>query len=151
MGKQTSAGAVIGLSAAAPATNNLAGYAALTFTDVGEVTQLGDFGPEFGLVTHEPLASRGVEKYKGNFNPGAMTIQGAADKANAGQALLETAVADDDEYFVKVTFQGGEIVYFPTKVMSLKNTAGASNQMFGFSSNLEIIGRTATTTFIWDI
>ena len=65
---QTTAGATIGISATLPATNDAAGYAALTFSLIGEVTDLGEFGREYATVTHNPIASRRTIKRKGSFN-----------------------------------------------------------------------------------
>lgn len=150
MGTQTSAGAVFAVSAAAPATNDITGYAALTWTTLGELDELGDFGPEFQVVTRTPLSSRGEVKKKGTFNPGQLPLKGALDRANAGQVLMDTASTDDDDYSAKVTLQGGEIVYFPINVTSNKTSVGGPNQFTGFNYNAEIIGKTQTTTFIWD-
>ena len=41
---QTSAGTTIAISAVLPATDDAAGYAALTWAAIGEVTDLGEFG-----------------------------------------------------------------------------------------------------------
>src|SRR5690606_40955577 len=64
----TSAGTTLGLSAAAPATYDAAGYAALTFTQIGEVSDLGDIPARiYELVTWQPLAERGMRKAKGGY------------------------------------------------------------------------------------
>jgi hypothetical protein len=149
-GIQTSAGAIFAISAAAPATNDITGYAALTWTTIGELDELGDFGPEYQVITRQPLSSRGEVKRKGTFNPGQLSVKGALDRANAGQILLDTASTDDDDYSAKVTLQGGEIVYFAINVTSHKYLVGGPNQYTGFSANAEIIGKTPTTTFVWD-
>ena len=67
---RTSAGTTLKVSASAPATFDKAGYSALTFTAVGEITDLGEFGREYALVTHNPVGTRGTQKFKGSFNEG---------------------------------------------------------------------------------
>jgi hypothetical protein len=59
---RSSAGSTLSMSAGIPATFNVAGYTALTWTAVGEVTDLGEFGREFNLITHNPLGSRDTVK-----------------------------------------------------------------------------------------
>jgi hypothetical protein len=150
MAKQSSAGTLIAISAAAPATNDVTGYGALTWTTVGEVTSFGEHGVESALITHEPLATSSTEKFKGQFNPGAVAIPGAADRENAGQVLLEAAAADTDKYSVRITYQDGAKCYFSGLVMTFKYNPGGANALVSFSSNIEIDGKTRTTTFVWD-
>lgn len=92
----TSAGTVFKASAAAPATYNAAGYAALTMTDVGEVSDLGDL-PErvYEVVTWRNIANRGESKAKGGYTLGSQTITIGIDPDDAGQALLDTLSRSD--------------------------------------------------------
>ena len=135
---RTSAGTTIGISAAAPATFNAAGYAALTFTNIGEVTDLGEFGREYALVTHSPVATRGVKKFKGSFNEGAMTLALGLDNDDAGQILLKTASEDDDNYSFEVTLQDGTIYYFQAQVMSFKKAIGGVDTITNATVTLEL-------------
>jgi hypothetical protein len=122
---ETVAGTTIGISAAAPATFTASGYAALTFTTIGEITDGGQHGKTSALVTHSPIGTRVVQKFKGSVNQGQKTLQLAIDKDDAGQILLDEAVDSDEDYFFKVEYQGGDVDYFPAKVMSfVKNAAG---------------------------
>jgi hypothetical protein len=88
---KTSAGSTIAISAATPATFNAAGYGALTFTTIGEVTDLGEFGRDYALVTHNPIATRGTVKRKGSFNEGTMDMKLGLDTDDAGQILAKAA------------------------------------------------------------
>ena len=76
---RTSAGTTLRVTASAPATFNSAGYTTLFSTSpvpalVGEVTDLGEFGREYALVTHMPVGNRGTQKFKGSFNEGTNTL-----------------------------------------------------------------------------
>ena len=84
---QTSAGTTIAISAVLPATDDAAGYNALTWAAIGEVTDLGEFGREYATVTHNPVASRRTIKRKGSYNDGTMALQLALDRDDAGQIL----------------------------------------------------------------
>ena len=81
---RTSAGTTIAISASTPATFDEAGYLALSFTTIGEVTNLGEFGREYALVTHNPVGSRGTVKKKGSFNEGTMSMTLGLDTDDAG-------------------------------------------------------------------
>lgn len=138
MGVKTSAGTVFGVSAAAPATFNAVGYAALTFTNVGEITDLGEFGREFALVTHQPVGSRGTQKFKGSFNDGSMTLTLGLDSVDAGQILMKAASMSDADYSVSVTTQNGDIYYFQVKVMSWKVGIGSVDSVTTATATLEL-------------
>ena len=138
MAVETVAGTTIAISAGAPATFTQAGYAALTFTNIGEVTDGGEHGREYALVTHQPIASRGTQKFKGSFNEGSKTLQLGLDKADAGQVLAKAAVVSDASYSFKVTYQGGDIDYFQAKVMSFKKSATGVDTIRSASITLEL-------------
>jgi len=103
MGIATSAGTTFKISAGTPATFDGTGYAALTYTAVGEITDLGEFGREYALVTHQPVGSRGTRKFKGSFNEGTITLSLGLDTDDAGQILCKSASLSDNDYSLVVT------------------------------------------------
>ncbi len=140
---RTSAGTTIAISAAAPATYDGTGYAALTFTTIGEVTDLGEFGREYALVTHNPVGSRGTVKKKGSFNEGTMSMSLGLDTDDAGQILAKAASVSDNDYSFKVTMQGGDAYYFRAQTMSFKVGVGSVDQITTASINLELTTNSA--------
>lgn len=143
MSVRTSAGTTIGISSSAPATFNATGYDALTFTSIGEVTDLGEFGREYNLVTHNPLASRGTVKKKGSFNEGTTTVAVGLDTDDAGQILVKTASTSDSDYYFKITTQNGDIYYFAAQVMSFKVSVAGVDSISSATINLEITTNSA--------
>ena len=135
---RTSAGSTLAISAGVPATFNVAGYAALTYTPIGEITDFGEFGREYNLVTHNPVGNRGTVKLKGSFNEGQMTLQLGLDTDDAGQILARAAVDDDDNYALKLTLQNGDVYYFQAQVMSFKIGVGSVDQVTAATIMLEI-------------
>lgn len=83
-------------------SNITTGYPALTFTTVGEVSSIGDFGPIYSTITFQNLTSRVVSKHKGSVDYGEFNVDAARDESDGGQALMDTALADDCEYAFKV-------------------------------------------------
>lgn len=134
----TSAGTVIAVSASLPATYDDTGFTALTFTDVAEVTDLGEFGRSYNLVTHNPLATRGTVKRKGSYNDGAVTMQLGRTPSDAGQVIMVAAVDDDASHSFKVTLQDGTIQYFTAQVMSYTTNVGSADQIVTSSTTLEL-------------
>ena len=138
MTAQTSAGASIALSASAPATYDAVGFAALTFTALGEVTNIGEFGRVYNLVTHNPLATRRTEKYKGSFDDGSLSLDLAVDRTDAGQILAKAALASDDSYSFQVTYQDGTIDYFSAKTMSFTTNPASVDSILAGSIAIEV-------------
>jgi len=137
MSSRTSAGTTIGI-AAAPATYDLAGFDALSFDLIGEVTDAGEYGKVFNLVTHNPLATRQTVKKKGSFNNGSVTLQLAIDEADVGQLAAKAALESDASFSIAVTKQNGAIDYFTAQVMSFTDAIGGVDSIEGGSIQLEI-------------
>lgn len=138
MSAQTVAGTTIGISAALPATYNEAGYDALTFTKIGEITDGGSHGRTYAVVNHNPIDTRGTQKYKGSFNEGQKTIQLAVDPEDAGQLIVKTALDDDSPYAFCVTYQDGSKDYFLGMVTSWSKSTTTVDSMYTASIGLEL-------------
>lgn len=143
MTARTSAGSTFKVCASAPATFNAAGYAALTFTTVGEVTDFGEFGRRYNLVTHNPVATRSTVKKKGSYNEGAITLQLALDTDDAGQILMKAAAASDNDYYFEVATQNGDKYYFPGQVMSFVVGIGNVDQITSATVMVELTSTSA--------
>jgi len=134
----TTAGTVISASATLPATYDQAGYEALAFTSVGEITEVGEYGKEYNLVTHIPLATRRTQKLKGSYNDGSISLQMAYDPDDSGQAILVTALDSDDSIAFKVVDQDGTVDYFTGKVMSYRKNIGGVDTIRSASTSVEL-------------
>jgi hypothetical protein len=136
----TSAGSLLSISAATPATIDAAGYGALSFTEIGFLDNIGEFGAERTLVTFSPIDDINVLKYKGSRNNGSMSLTGAYVPGDAGQILLIAAESADGDYSFCEELQDGTKAYFQAKVMSYKTSVGGVDDMTGISSTVEISG-----------
>lgn len=135
---RTSATTTLAISAGVPATFDNAGYVALSYTAVGEITNFGEFGREFTLVTHNPVASRGTQKLKGAFNEGAIALQLGLDTDDAGQVLMKAASASDSLYAFRITTANGDIYYFQGLTMGFKVGLNDVNSVTSATANIEI-------------
>lgn len=125
----TVAGTAISISAAQPATFDSTGYAALTWTVIGNIDDGGEHGREYAEVTFNPIDTRGTRKYKGSFNEGTKTLSIGYDSDDAGMIVLKTALLSDNDFSFKVSYPGGDTDYFQGKALSLKKATGGVDTM----------------------
>ena len=137
MTARTSAGTSISIGPA-PATYDAAGFGAVVVSVIGEVTDAGEYGKVYNLVTHNPLADRKTKKYKGSYNNGSITLQLAIDELDVGQIAAVAASDSDDSYTIKVTKQNGAVDYFTAQVMSFTTSVGSVDSIESGSIQLEI-------------
>lgn len=140
---QTVAGSVLSVSAALPATYDNAGFSALSYSPVAEVTDIGTFGKDFTLVTHNPIGDRKTYKFRGSYNNGTLDLKLAKItvlNTDAGQAALTTALNDpfDKSVSLRIALQDGSKQYFTGKVMSFTTSIGSVNSILAGECKIEI-------------
>lgn len=136
----TSAGSKIYISAGVPATIDAAGFGALSFTQIGDVTDLGAVGPKVANVTHVPVAESVTYKFKTIVDNGSMALKGARVTTDAGQTLLIAAVASYAAYSFKVVLQNNAIIYFQGLADSYNTTIGTAGVITSFDTNVLVSG-----------
>ena len=116
--------------------DSLSEFEADTYTLIGEITNMGEFGRQYALITHSSLDDRNVRKFKGQRDDGTMALIVGSDAQDAGQAILFDALDDDQDYNFKVIENDdsdtsgaeGTTSYFRGKIMSARKVIGdASN------------------------
>ena len=139
MPSTTAAGTALAISSGIPATADVAGFAALTFTEVGGVDKIGTIGVTFGKVEFQPLKGP-KDKLKGSPDYGGLQPSMAFDEADAGQTLLRAAAEDTTQklYAVRVTYSTGAIRYFRGRVFSAPETVDGAESVLMTNSVIEI-------------
>lgn len=138
---QTSAGATLAVVAAQPATEDQTGYEALTYTSVGEISDMGAFGATYELVTFNDIGTRKTRKFKGTVNYGSMQLTLGRDPSDAGQTVLidgADGAEIDTVHSFKVTLQDGSVQYFQGKIMSYETQVGAANNIVSANTAVEL-------------
>lgn len=151
---QTTAGTTLYITATTPATFDANGYATAFQSGakiVGEIIDLGEFGREYTLVTHNPIDTRGTQKFKGSFNEGSMALQLGLDQDDEGQILMQTALNSDADYSFEITLQNGDIAYFQAKVMSFKIGAGGVDNITSATCTLELTTSKTGVGIVWSL
>lgn len=124
----TSAGTSLAISAAVPASYTKAGYEALTFTAIGEVSDLGDIPSRvYDIVSWRNIANRGDSKAKGGYTLGTQTITVGIDSKDAGQALVDAATKSDATYSIRISNPNLGDIYGRALVMGGTRNYGDAN------------------------
>lgn len=130
-------GTCLSVSAAAPATHDAAGFAALTWTQVGELESIGEFTINHATVNFTNLCTGKTSVAKGAEEAVTVAIGVALDRDDAGQTLMTTARKSlTAVYSFKIMEANGDIVYFRAHVMSERITGGSGvndTKMGGYS------------------
>lgn len=139
MGLQTGSGASIAISVAAPATQDVAGYQALTYTEGGNAEKLGTIGSTFAKTEFQPLKGA-KQKLKGSADYGSLQPSFALDPADAGQTLFKTAADDETNklFAFCVTYQSGEKRYFQGRVFGWPETVDGADPVMMATPTVEI-------------
>ena len=141
----TSAGTLIYISAGVPATYNKAGYEALNWTEIGEVSTVPDFGKTYKVVTFNPIGNRKTFKRKGSYDEGQLALSVARAPSDSGQAICITARDSDNSYSFKIV-TGALYQYFPGQVTSYTSNRGGVDSIFMSTLNIAIDGDVLDTT-----
>lgn len=138
----TAAGCKLFISLAAPATHDASGFAALSWTEINDVTDLGQgLAPVSNPVEYSPLSKREVQVRKGSFNSGSQSIVMGKNDADAGQGLLTQAGAGtyDAPASFKLIYQDGSIDYYQALVLGVAKNIGTIDNIVQRSSELRVI------------
>ncbi len=135
----TAAGSALAISAASPASEDAAGYAALTFTEIGQIDKIGAVGAVFAKVEFQPLKGP-KQKHKGSVDYGALNPTLAHDDTDAGQTLLRTAADDATSklYSFMVTYPTGAKRYFQGRVFGYPETTDGADTILTAAPSIEI-------------
>ena len=141
MSVQTNTGMVCKVSSSLPATDTKAGYEALTWVEVGELTDFPEYGGTTSKVEHKPLKTGVVEKHKGFIDYGSVNLTFGLDISDAGQVILEDfhdGANQFDNLSIGIFYQDGLTEYAQAGVFSFTRNPGSSDSIVGGSATVEI-------------
>lgn len=139
MTSSTAAGSTLAISVNAPATEDAAGYGALTFTEIGQIDKIGALGSTFAKVEFQPLKGP-KQKHKGSVDYGSLAPSMAYDATDAGQTLLRTAAEDATSklYSFLVTYPTGEKRWFQGRVFGFPESVDGADSVITAAPTVEI-------------
>ena len=130
---------------ALPATDTAAEYAALTWVEIGEVEDMGEFGDESSDVTFSAVSDGRVRHLKGVRDAGTLALVCGRDPLDAGQVALKAAEKTKFSYPIKVQAADApsedytdSVYYFNAKVMLARDNYGSVDNVVRTTFNLGI-------------
>lgn len=139
MAASSAAGSTLAISIAAPATNDVAGFAALTFTDIGGLEKIGTIGVVFAKTEFQPFLGP-KQKYKGAADYGSLQPSLAHDEYDAGQSILRVAADDETNllFSFALTYPTGAKRYFQGRVFGYPETTDGADTILMAAPTVEI-------------
>lgn len=129
-------GATLAVSAALPGSFNSAGYAALSWTTVGQVETIGQTGDSVSAIEFTPLATGRKERAAGEIDGGQREIKYRDDPADAGQTILATNNNTDNNVSWRITQPSGKIEYCSGSVWNRQRIERNKTNYDGWTQNL---------------
>lgn len=115
-----------------------------SWTEVGEVVEIGEYGRVYNKIEVKSLSTRGVRKAKGSFDDGKITLKLHADDPDDGQSALAAAVDEDAAYNFKIEENDEGATGHPTTtkfkalVMKMPKMIGSGDNVVDYTVDLEI-------------
>jgi len=138
-----SVGTQVYVSAAEPATYNSAGFGALSWTEVGEVESLGEYGGSAQISQFIPLATGTVKKRKGSLDYGtaSMVIGKTTDSGLAAMKSGFDGANKDVIHSFKIVESDGSIGYFTAVIASYVYSLGDANTITRINCNVDLTNK----------
>ena len=122
-----------------PATYDAAGFNALTWVEITELSSIGELGGQHTVVTHIPVGTAAVVKRAGSTNYGTMEMTGART-TEAVQDSVRSVFASRASTPFKVVYPTalGETDMFTGICTNVRTNVGNADQILGLSLTCEI-------------
>lgn len=136
-----SVGTELHVSVSEPATYDAAGFAALSYTEVGEVSTIPTFGGTAQIAEFIPIKTGIVNKRKGSINYGSANINLANVVSDDGQEIMRDGFDGtnrDEIHSVKIYHEEIGTVYFTAMISSWQYNYGDANTINQAESVLEL-------------
>ena len=133
-------GSKLSVSASTPSAITEAGFEALTYTAVGQLMMLPEFGDQTNMIEVPQLSLGRVQRIVGMADGGSATITIAYDASDAGQNILRTGAGTNTVHSFKI--EDGHAAtntsewYLTAIIASLRYAARDGTSAYAF--NLEI-------------
>lgn len=135
----------IGVAVISTAADTLAEFLAMsTWTDIGLVESLGEFGDESADVSFAAIGDGRTRHAKGARDAGTMAIVAAHDPTDLGQAAIEAAEQTNNNYAFRVILPDGppnwndSQLFFRGLVMSRRKNVGTNDNVIRNTYNVGV-------------
>lgn len=127
-------GTTLAIATGIPATNDEAGFEALTWAAIGGLVSVGEIGDEHETINVPDLTTGRIRVMKGAAVGTSVSIALREIVGNAGQAAAKAAAeALGAEYSFRITEPGGAVQYIAGVAHSWKRTERSTGSYAGFT------------------
>ncbi len=120
MALQQSVGIALAVSTTLPAADTEEAYNSITFTPVGELSEVPDLTGEYDIASFDNLTTGQETKFADINRAGDGEIKLGFNLDDAGQTILETAAADGDSLSLEFTLKDDTKYYRKAIIKSFK-------------------------------
>lgn len=120
-------------------------FEALTWVEIGEVEDGGEYGDEASDVTFQSLSAGRVRHLKGARDAGVLALVVGDDPMDAGQIAVRAAEQTKLDFNFRVVYEdapeagwSGSTDYFRAKVQSFRKNVGTGDNVVRRTANLGI-------------
>lgn len=114
------------VSVATPASQTAASFALLTWTKIGEITNMGSVtGRAYNNSTHAPVDTAQQIQKKASYTLGESEFMMGWDEEDAGQIIVDDASRNYDILSFKLEKQDGALRYFTAQVSKFVENNGS--------------------------
>jgi len=138
MAVEGSLGTTFHISAGIPATEDQAGYEALTFTKVGQIIQIGEIGGAWNNATATLLETGKIIKRKSSRDFGDLSMQMLRETSDAGQVIMNAAEDSYNPYSIKVLEPDGTANYSQALVNSYTTNTNTAEDLKLANANIAV-------------
>lgn len=139
----TAAGTTLAVSLDYPATISTEGYTALEYVEIGDVINFGGLGIEYSTAQHQSTATRAPRHIKSTFDEAEVSFSLAYARGDDGQAILASAVTDDDAYPFALTLPDGVTRYWLARVLAAPVAPGSAPDIVAGTVQLRTLNGTS--------
>lgn len=149
MSLNSSSKTVLSVAITAPATHDAAGFAALTYTAVGELESIGDVTQSCAAITFKNLATGKTSTLKGSEDGVTVPVTVGLDRDDAGQAIMDTAYASATQILsVKISEANGDAMYMRAYVMAKTVAYGDADSVKRRNYSLGVVAPATGSTIV---
>ena len=149
-----SVGLTLSIALGAPATYDQAGYEALTYTVVGDVGSVPEFGGEAQVAEWIPVATGVVDKGVGSINYGSYVATFRKSLTDAGQIALAAGFDGanrGETYSVKLAHPSFGAIYVTAVITGYKYNFNDANSWYMGSATFEIKTKPVTVDDVYTL
>lgn len=135
----TSATTTVYVGTTYPATLDAAGYGAVTWVKIGEVSSVGTLGGKTNVIKHIPIDTGVVVKRGGSQDFGTLSLQ-LARHTGSDITAVNSAFSNRTSTAFKVVYPTslGQTDYFTGIVTAAETNVGNADQILGYNVTVEI-------------